>query len=122
MVVEASTRETSGKTLVELGRDHPDLVVLGGDLNVSTFAKLFGAEFPDRFFDFGPAEQNIVSVAAGLAASGKIPVVSTFAVFGTSRPIRSASGRRFPAQAQREGDRDPQRHSNRRGRSVRSEH
>ena len=86
MVEKASTREVSGKTLVELGDDHPDLVVLGGDLNKSTFTNMFGAKFPDRFFDFGPAEQNIVSVAAGMAASGKIPVVSTFTVFATSRP------------------------------------
>ena len=61
-------------------------MVLGGDLNISTFTNLFGAKYPDRFFDFGPAEQNIVSVAAGFAASGKTPVVSTFAVFATSRP------------------------------------
>ena len=86
MVETASMREVSGQTLVELGEAHPNLVVLGGDLNKSTFANLFGAKYPDRFFDFGPAEQNIVSVAAGMASSGKIPVVSTFAVFSTSRP------------------------------------
>ena len=86
MVETASTREVSGQTLAELGDEHPNLVVLGGDLNISTFATLFADRFPDRFFDFGPAEQNIVSVAAGLASSGKIPIVSTFAVFATSRP------------------------------------
>ena len=86
MGATASTREASGQALLELGKEHPDLVVLGGDLNISTFAKLFATEYPDRFFDFGPAEQNIVGVAAGMAASGKIPVVSTFAVFATSRP------------------------------------
>ena len=86
MVIKASTREVAGNTLADLGEDHPDLVVLGGDLNISTFANRFGAKFPDRFFDFGPAEQNIVSVAAGLASSGKVVVVSTFAVFATSRP------------------------------------
>ena len=82
----ASTREIAARTLVELGETRPDLVVLGGDLNKSTFTNLFGARYPERFFDFGPAEQNIVSVAAGLAASGKIPIVSTFTVFATSRP------------------------------------
>ena len=86
MVARAETREAAGKTLVELGKDHPNLVVLGGDLNKSTHASKFGAAYPERFFDFGPAEQNIVGVAAGMASSGKIPVVSTFAVFGTSRP------------------------------------
>ena len=84
---KASTRETYGKTLLELGRQNSDIVVLGGDLNKSTFTHLFANEFPDRFFDFGPAEQNIMGVAAGLAASGKIPFVSTFAVFGMCRPF-----------------------------------
>jgi len=83
----ASTRETYGKTLLALGRQNPDIVVLGGDLNKSTFTHLFAEEFPDRFFDFGPAEQNIMSVAAGLASSGKIPFVSTFAVFAVCRPF-----------------------------------
>ena len=86
MQATESTRESVGRALVEIGKRSPGLVVLGGDLNKSTFANLFGAEFPDRFFDFGPAEQNIVSAAAGMAASGKIAVVSTFAVFATSRP------------------------------------
>ena len=86
MVTTAVTREVYGKTLVELGREVPDIVVLGGDLNKSTFTYLFGEEFPERFFDFGPAEQKIMSVAAGFASSGKIPFVSTFAVFATGRP------------------------------------
>lgn len=83
----ASTRESFGKALADLGAEYPDVVVLGGDLNKSTFANVFGARFPERFFDFGPAEQNIIGVAAGLASSGKIPVVNTFAVFGTCRPF-----------------------------------
>ena len=86
MVDKLETRVVAGQALLELGEEFPDLVVLGGDLNKSTHANKFGAAFPDRFFDFGPAEQNIVSVAAGMAASGKVPVVSTFAVFATSRP------------------------------------
>ncbi|MBM3926345.1 MAG: transketolase family protein [SAR202 cluster bacterium] len=83
----ASTREMFGKTLVELGRQNRNIVVLGGDLNKSTFASLFAKEFPDRFFDFGPAEQNMVSAAGGMASTGKIPFVSTFAVFGMCRPF-----------------------------------
>lgn len=86
MVGMASTRQAYGKMLVELGKEYKDIVVLGGDLNKSTVTTLFAQEFPDRFFDFGPAEQNIVSAAAGFASSGKIPFVSTFAVFGTGRP------------------------------------
>ncbi|MBI4282815.1 MAG: transketolase family protein [Chloroflexi bacterium] len=86
MTTTASTRETYGKTLLELGRENPDIVVLGGDLNRSTFVHLFAQEFPQRFFDLGPAEQNIMSIAAGLASSGKTAFASTFAVFGSSRP------------------------------------
>ncbi len=82
----AITREVFGRTLVELGREDPNIVALGGDLNVSTFAHLFGQEFPERFFDMGPAEQNIMSIAAGLASSGKTAFATTFAVFGTGRP------------------------------------
>ena len=86
MTTTASTRETYGKTLLELGRENPDIVVLGGDLNNSTFIYLFAQEFPDRFFDLGPAEQNMMSIAAGLASSGKTAFASTFAVFGSGRP------------------------------------
>ena len=82
----ASTRETYGRTLVELGRENPDIVVLGGDLNKSTVINLFAEQFPDRFFDMGPAEQNMMSIAAGLASSGKTVFASTFAVFGSGRP------------------------------------
>ena len=82
----AATRETYGRTLLTMAEDFPDLVVLGGDLNVSTFVHLWRDQYPERFFDFGPAEQNIVGVAAGLASAGKIPFVSTFSVFGTGRP------------------------------------
>jgi transketolase len=86
MTTTASTRDTYGKTLVELGRENPNIVVLGGDLNKSTVISLFAEEFPDRFFDLGPAEQNMMSVAAGLASSGKTVFASTFAVFGSGRP------------------------------------
>ncbi len=81
MPPEVSLRETYGKTLVELGKGNRDIVVLDADLSKSTMTKFFAGEFPDRFFDCGIAEQNMVSIAAGLAASGKIPFASTFAVF-----------------------------------------
>ena len=83
----ASTREAYGRALLELGEEHPEIVVLGGDLNVSVFTHLWRDKYPERFFDFGPAEQNIIGVGAGLAASGKTPFVSTFAVFGVGRPF-----------------------------------
>ena len=82
---EASLREAYGKTLVELGRENPDIVVLDADLSPSTMTHFFAKEFPERFFDCGIAEQNMVGIAAGLAASGKIPFASTFAVFAPGR-------------------------------------
>jgi len=85
MPQEASLREAYGKTLVELGRENPDIVVLDADLCRSTMTKYFTAEFPDRSFDCGIAEQNMVGIAAGLAASGKVPFASTFAVFAAGR-------------------------------------
>ncbi|MEK7806573.1 MAG: transketolase C-terminal domain-containing protein [Chloroflexota bacterium] len=83
----ASAREAYGRTLLEMAEAYPDIVVLGGDLNVSVFTHLWRDKYPERFFDFGPAEQNLIGVGAGLAASGKIPFVSTFAVFGVGRPF-----------------------------------
>ena len=83
----ASTRQTYGEALIAMADSYPDIVVLGGDLNVSVFTHLWRDKYPERFFDFGPAEQNLVGVGAGLAASGKIPFVSTFSVFGVGRPF-----------------------------------
>jgi len=85
MLQEVSLRETYGKTLVELGGENLDIVVLEADLSWSTMTHFFASEFPERFFDCGIAEQNMVSIAAGLAASGKIPFASTFAVFVPGR-------------------------------------
>lgn len=78
-------REVYGKTLVELGKVNPNIVVLDADLAVSTKTSLFAKEFPHRFFDMGIAEQDMISTAAGLAACGKIAFASTFAVFGSGR-------------------------------------
>lgn len=83
--MEQSTREAYGKALVELGRQNPNIVVLDADLSKSTLTNLFGKEFPDRFFDCGIAEQNMIGIAAGLAASGKTVFASTFAVFAPGR-------------------------------------
>ncbi len=85
MAQEVSLREAYGKTLVELGRENQNIVVLDADLSRSTMTQFFAGEFPDRFFDCGIAEQNMVSIAAGLAASSKIPFASTFAVFVPGR-------------------------------------
>jgi transketolase len=84
-MAEASTRETFGKVLAELGRQNGDIVVLDSDLSPSTMTTFFAREFPDRFFDCGLEEQNMIGIAAGLAASGKTVFVSTFAIFASCR-------------------------------------
>ena len=83
--MEASIREAYGRTLVELGRENRDIVVLDADLSQSTMTRFFAKEFPERFFDCGIAEQNMMGIAAGLAASGKTVFASTFAVFASCR-------------------------------------
>lgn len=85
MAKTASLRETYGRTLVELGKENPDIVALDADLSRSTMTHYFAKEFPERFFNCGIAEQNLMGVAAGLAASGKIPFASTFSVFAPGR-------------------------------------
>src|SRR4030065_1515330 len=76
-----ATRDAYGKTLVELGKESPNVVVLDADLSKSTKSALFAKEFKDRFFNMGIAEANMVSTAAGLATCGKIPFASSFASF-----------------------------------------
>lgn len=80
-----ATRESYGKTLVELGKENENIVVLDADLAGATKTSLFAKEYPDRFFDMGIAEANMLSTAAGLATCGKIPYASTFAVFAAGR-------------------------------------
>ncbi len=79
-------RAVYGETLVELGRENERIVVLEADLGKTTMTKLFEKEFPGRFFEMGIGEQNMVSVAAGLALCGKIAFVNSFAVFAAGRP------------------------------------
>lgn len=80
-----SVRSAYGKALVELGKENKDIVVLDADLSCSTQTQFFAKEFPERFFDVGIAEQDLMTTAAGLACTGKIPFVSTFAVFAAGR-------------------------------------
>lgn len=80
-----SVRSEYGKTLVELGKVNKDIVVLDADLSSSTQTKLFAKEFPERFFNVGISEQDLITTAAGLSCTGKIPFVSTFAMFATGR-------------------------------------
>jgi len=78
-------RNAYGEKLVELGEKNKDIVVLDADLSKSTKTIMFAKEFPNRFFEMGIAEANMISTAAGLASCGKIPFASTFAVFATGR-------------------------------------
>ena len=80
-----ATREAYGDALLELGKRHGNVVALDADLSGSTMSKLFAAEFPERFFNVGVAEANMMGMAAGFAISGKITYASTFAVFATGR-------------------------------------
>jgi transketolase len=77
----AATREAFGEELAALGREHPEVVVVDGDVNNSTYTNKFAKEFPERFFNLGIAESNMVGVASGLAACGKVAFVSSFAAF-----------------------------------------
>src|SRR6266478_6195652 len=76
-----ATREAFGKALAKLGAENPDIVVCDADLSKSTYTHLFAKDFPDRFFECGIAEANMVSIGAGLASAGKIPFISSFSVF-----------------------------------------
>ena len=80
-----ATRQSYGEALAELGKEKPNIVVLDADLSTATKTNIFAKEFPERFFDMGIAEQNLVSTAAGMSTCGKIPYVSTFAVFAAGR-------------------------------------
>jgi len=84
-VEKKPTRDGYGQALLELGEKNPDVVVLTADLAESTRALPFGQKYPDRFIECGVAEQNMMGVAAGLALAGKIPFVSSYAVFSPGR-------------------------------------
>ena len=84
-VKKIATRESYGKTLLELGAEMPNLVVLDADLAGSTKTGVFGKAYPDRHFDCGIAEGNMMSIAAGLAAAGMVPFASSFAMFAAGR-------------------------------------
>lgn len=97
-------RTTYGKTLIDIGQENPNIVVLGADTSDSLKTADFGKKFPDRFFNVGIAEANLVSVAAGLAISGKTPFASTYAIFLPGRcvdQIRNAIA--YPSPGDKKG-------------------
>ncbi|HAD20399.1 MAG TPA: transketolase [Lachnospiraceae bacterium] len=94
-VKKIATRESYGNALAELGKEHEEIVVLDADLAGSTKTAVFQKAFPDRFFDVGIAEANMTGIAAGLAAAGKVPFISSFAMFASGRAyeqIRNSIG------------------------------
>ena len=80
-----ATRQSYGEALAELGKENKDIVVFDADLSGATKTSIFAKQFPDRFFDIGIAEADMVSTAAGISTFGKMPYVSTFAVFAAGR-------------------------------------
>ena len=84
-VKKIATRESYGNALAKFGAEYPDLVVLDADLANATKTQTFKNAFPDRFFDCGIAEANMTGIAAGLATCGKIPFISSFAMFAAGR-------------------------------------
>ena len=84
-VKKIATRESYGNALVELGAEHEEIVVLDADLAAATKTGMFKKAYPDRFIDCGIAEGNMMGVAAGLAAAGKVPFASSFAMFAAGR-------------------------------------
>lgn len=83
--IKKATRQSYGEALAELGRKNPNIVVLDADLSAATKTSIFAKEFPERFFDMGIAEQDMIATAAGFSTCGKIPYASTFAVFAAGR-------------------------------------
>ena len=82
---KVATRKSYGEALAQLGKENPNVVVLDADLAGATKTDMFAKQFPDRFFDMGIAEANMMATAAGFATCGKIPYASTFAVFAAGR-------------------------------------
>ena len=94
-VKKIATRDSYGNALVELGKEHDDLIVLDADLAGATKTGVFKKAFPERHWDIGIAEANMAGIAAGIAASGKVPFMSSFAMFAAGRAyeqIRNSIG------------------------------
>lgn len=83
--IKKATRQSYGEALLELGKENKNIVVFDADLSTATKTNIFAKEFPERFYDMGIAEQNMISTAAGMSTCGKISYASTFAVFAAGR-------------------------------------
>ena len=80
-----ATRQSYGEKLEELGEKYNDIVVFDADLSTATKTSIFAKKYPDRFFDMGISEADMVSTAAGMSTCGKVPFISTFAMFAAGR-------------------------------------
>ena len=98
-VIKKATRESFGMALCELAKTNKDIIVFDADLAAATKTGIFKKEFPERFFDCGIAEGNMVGVAAGMAAAGKIPVAASFAFLLFAGPPLLRPGARPGFQA-----------------------
>lgn len=83
--IKIATRQSYGETLVKLGKENKQIIVFDADLSAATYTNMFAKEYPERFFNMGIAEQNMMSTAAGMSTCGKIAFVSTFAMFASGR-------------------------------------
>jgi transketolase len=88
-VEQKAVRDGFGEALVELGKENPNVVVLTADLSESTRSEDFAKQFPERFFEVGVAEQNLIAISAGLAVSGKIPFAASYAVFSPGKNLET---------------------------------
>lgn len=102
-----ATRQSFGEALSELGKQNPNIIVLDADLSAATKTSIFAKEFPDRFFDMGIAEQDMISTAAGLGACGKIPFAATFAVFASRKSLWPSTKQRLLSEFKRKNRRNP---------------
>ena len=84
-MLKKATRDSFGEAVTELAAEYPEIVVLDADLAAATKTGIFKKAYPDRFFDCGIAESNMVGIAAGLATCGKIPFAASFAMFAAGR-------------------------------------
>lgn len=85
--ITKATRQSYGEKLAELGEKNKDIIVLDADLSGATKTSVFAKKHPERFFDMGISEQDMISTAAGLATFGKIPYASSFAMFAVRKSI-----------------------------------
>ncbi len=117
-IKKIATRESYGNALVELGAEYPNLVVLDADLAAATKTGVFKKAYPERHIDCGIAECNMVGVAAGLASTGMIPFVSSFAMFAAGKGFRTGEEFGGISAFEREDRSDPRGHFGRRGRGF----